>query len=135
MSRWTLLGLRLLVGGIFAVAGAVKITDPAGFAVEAANYRLLPGALVNLMAITLPWIEVLAGGLLVIGVWRRASAAVIAVLMAAFIVAITSALARGLDVRCGCFGKLSARPAGLKTLAQDGALFLAAAWVWRRSEN
>ena len=94
--------LRLVVGGVFVVAGTMKIWNPGGFANDVANYRLLPDALVNLVAITLPAVEVLAGGLLMAGVWKKPNALLIACLMAIFLAGITQAVLRHLDIRCGC---------------------------------
>ena len=100
-----------------------------------ANYRLLPHELLNLLAITLPWIEVAAGLFLVLGIWKRASALVITVLMIVFLAAIGQALARGLDIRCGCFGTVEARKVGVLALGQDFLLFIAAAWLaWREKD-
>jgi uncharacterized membrane protein YphA (DoxX/SURF4 family) len=121
--------LRLIVGGVFIAAGAVKIMEPAAFAVDIGNYRLLPHELINLVAITLPWIELGAGLLLVAGFWKQASASLIALMMAVFLMAIGQALARGLDVRCGCFGTVEARKVGVVALAQDAGLFVAALWL------
>jgi len=121
--------LRLAVGGVFVVAGLLKIWDPSSFAKDVANYRLLPDMLVNLMAITLPWIEVLAGGLLMAGVWKKPSALLITGMMAVFLVGISQAVYRHLDIHCGCFGTIEARKVGWKALAEDGVLFLAAAWL------
>jgi uncharacterized membrane protein YphA (DoxX/SURF4 family) len=121
--------LRLIVGGVFIAAGAVKIMEPAAFATDIANYRMLPHELVDLAAITLPWIELGAGLLLVAGFWKRPSAFLITAMMALFLMAIGQALARGLDVRCGCFGTVEARKVGAVALAQDLALCAAAAWL------
>jgi len=127
--------LRLVVGGIFVAAGVLKIAEPAGFAGDIGNYRLLPHELVNLLAIVLPWIEVAAGLLLVLGIWKRASALTITVLMIVFLAAIGQALARGLDVRCGCFGTVEARKVGVVAMGQDFLLFLVAAWLaWREKD-
>jgi len=124
--------LRLALGGAFVVAGTLKFLQPATFAADIGNYRLLPHEAINLLAITLPWIEVVAGILLALGVWRRASAAVIAVMLMIFLVAIGQALARGLDVRCGCFGTVEARKVSGLALGQDTALLAVAVWlVWR----
>ena len=124
--------LRLIVGGVFVVAGALKIWEPAAFATDIGNYRLLPHEAINLLAIMLPWIEVAAGLLLILGIWKRASALVVTVLMIVFLVAIAQALARGLDIRCGCFGTVDARKVGILALAQDAALLAMAAWLaWR----
>src|SRR5690349_10366790 len=70
---WLALLARVFLGGFYIVAGAVKIPNPGKFAEAVANYRLLAHPLINLAAITLPWIEVVAGVLLVFGLWRKAS--------------------------------------------------------------
>jgi uncharacterized membrane protein YphA (DoxX/SURF4 family) len=115
--------LRLLVGGVFVSAGLFKIADPANFALAVGNYRLAPHALNNLIAILLPWIEVLAGLLVLTGIWLRSAALVIASLTAMFIFAIVSALLRGLNIECGCFGTVGGRHIGLFSLVIDTTLF------------
>jgi uncharacterized membrane protein YphA (DoxX/SURF4 family) len=72
------------------------------------NYRLLPGALVNALALVMPWIELLVGILLVVGAWRREAALVAAVLLVVFLGAIGWNLARGHAIDCGCFDVRSA---------------------------
>ena len=63
----------------------------------------------NLVAVLLPWVEALAGALLIAGIWRRESALVIAVLLVVFLGAAASVLARGIDVEnCGCFSTAKA---------------------------
>ena len=124
--------LRLLVGGMFVFAGALKIADPAGFAVAVGNYRLVPHELTNLVAVLVPWVEVVAGVLVLAGIWLRAAALVITSLTVMFAVVIVSALARGLNIECGCFGTMGGKHIGLVNLAIDTALFgLAALLVWR----
>jgi uncharacterized membrane protein YphA (DoxX/SURF4 family) len=122
---------RLLLGGLFVAAGALKALDPSSFANDVARYGLVPDALINVFALALPWIELLAGGLLVVGAWTRAGALVIAALNAAFLVAVSVALARGLEV-CGCFGAAVARKASPWTLAEDAVLLAASIWLWRK---
>jgi putative oxidoreductase len=95
---------RLALGAVFLWAGVSKAADPHLFGLEIARYRMVPQELINLMAILLPWIEIVAGLALVVGVWPRASALVCAGLMLMFIGALVSALKRGLDIECGCFG-------------------------------
>lgn len=102
-SRAALAAFRLLLGGVFIWASVDKILHPAGFAKAIHDYRILPIALVNLAAITLPWVEALAGVLLIAGIWVRAGALVLSVLLGVFLIAIAAALARGLDITCGCF--------------------------------
>lgn len=127
--KWWLLTLRLIIGGLFLYAGAVKILDPAGFAKDIANYRLLPHAWVNLLAITLPWVEIISGGMLVVGIWKRANALLIGFLLVVFMAAILQALARDLDIKCGCFGTKGGRTTGAVTLIQDILLFAGCAWL------
>lgn len=95
-------GARLVVGGIFVMYAVDKIAAPADFAVNIERYDLLPLAVVNLMAILLPWIELLVGIFLLAGVRLQASAVIAAGLLLIFIAAIASAMARGLEINCGC---------------------------------
>ncbi len=63
---WLALAARLYLGGIFLFAAAHKVWDPAGFALDVATYDILPLELVNLQAIILPWVEVVAALLLLV---------------------------------------------------------------------
>jgi uncharacterized membrane protein YphA (DoxX/SURF4 family) len=144
--------LRLIIGGVFIVSAVIKIgnvqvshahgiqfshvPDLTQFAQDVANYHVPPRALTNLVAITLPWIELLAGGLLVLGIWKRASAAVITALMVVFLAAIGWALVHGYDIRCGCFGTVDARRVGVTALAEDFVLLAIAAWLaWGQEDS
>ena len=98
ITRWANLLLRAFLGGFYVVAGALKIPNPGKFAEAVGNYRLLPHSLINLVAITLPPIEVVAGLFLIFGLWRRASAWLINLMTLVFIAAISSAVARGLSI-------------------------------------
>jgi uncharacterized membrane protein YphA (DoxX/SURF4 family) len=95
--------LRLGLGVVFVVAAVPKITDPAGFAQSIANYRLVPLGLLNLQALLLPWVELGAGLLLVAGIWTRANLLLVSAMLLAFIAAIGMAMARHLNISCGCF--------------------------------
>lgn len=131
--RWI---LRLVVGGAFVFAGVLKIADPAKFALDVSNYRLVPHELINLVAIVMPWIEVVAGSFVLAGIWLRAAALVITSLTVLFAVVIGSALARGLNIECGCFGTIGGKHIGLVNLAIDATLFcLAALLAWRSGDR
>lgn len=133
IQDWVALGVRIFLGGFYIVAGAVKIPDPGKFAEAVANYRILPHEMLNLVAITLPWIEVTAGVLLVLGIWFRASAWLINVMTIVFIVAIGSAVARGLNIECGCFGTVGGREVGINAILEDLGLLAAGIWLlWKR---
>ena len=108
-NRWLLLILRIIVGGVFVWAGALKIADPLGFAQSIKNYQVIPHTLAFLIAVGLPWVEVLSGACLISGVFKRSSALIISLLLIGFIGLVSLALARGIDTSCGCFGSLSRR--------------------------
>lgn len=101
--KYTQLTLRILVGGIFLYASLNKLFAPEEFAKAIYNYDILPLVTINILAITLPYIEFISGGLLVIGRFIKGSSAVISISLIIFILALFSALARGLDINCGCF--------------------------------
>ncbi|MFH1437768.1 MAG: MauE/DoxX family redox-associated membrane protein [Pseudomonadota bacterium] len=104
---WISLPLRLYIGLVFVFACIHKIADPAVFAVDVATYQIMPLQLINLMAVILPWLELFAGIMIIIG-WRtRAASLCIAGMMAVFLTAIIIALARGLEMSCGCFASQS----------------------------
>jgi len=121
--------LRLVVGGAFIAAGSMKIAAPAAFVISIDNFRLLPHAGLHPLAITLPWIEVLAGLLLVAGFWKRPSALVCVCLMTVFTGAVVQAMARGLNIDCGCYGTVGAQRVGWMKLAENLCLLTAAVWL------
>ncbi len=119
--RWIALPLRLYIGYVFLFACWHKIMDPGTFAIDVATYQILPLWLVNLMAVILPWIELASGALIVVG-WRtRAAALLLAGMMTVFLVAIIIALARGLEMSCGCFASQSMQedPISIMTVLRD----------------
>jgi len=100
--------VQIALGAVFVVAALPKITDPPAFAHMIYNYRLVPGALVNGLALVMPWIELVVGILLILGAWRREAALVAALLLIVFLGAIGWNLARGHAIDCGCFDVRSA---------------------------
>ena len=121
-AAWLAVPVRWYVGVLFVGACLHKIAEPASFALDIATYDILPLATINLVAIGLPWIELIAGAML-IGGWRvRAASLVIAGMMLVFMVALCIALARGLDMSCGCFasqGAVEDDPISLMTVLRD----------------
>ena len=102
-SRHVALAARLILGAVFVYAAYDKLHDPRAFADAIDNYRLLPDSLVNLAAVTLPWVEIAVGTLLVVGVLAPGAALLGGSLLVVFTIALVAALARGLDIACGCF--------------------------------
>ncbi len=105
LARHTRLALvlRVLVGAFFIYASLDKIWNPAAFAKIVYQWQVVGPVPANLVAVTLPWVELLAGALLLAGAWRRESALVVALMLVVFLVAAASVMARGIDVEnCGC---------------------------------
>jgi uncharacterized membrane protein YphA (DoxX/SURF4 family) len=94
---------RVYLAVVFLLACWHKLLDPASFALDIATYQILPTVLVNPMALLLPWVELLAGLMLLLAFRTRAAALLIAGMMFMFTVAITIAVIRGLEMSCGCF--------------------------------
>lgn len=114
--------LRLLVGGAFIYAGSLKALDPAGFAQAVDNFRLLPYPLSCAIGVYLPWLEILAGAALVIGIFRAGATLLLGGLLVAFLVVLASAWARGLDISCGCFGHSTGNGHLWKSIVLDIAI-------------
>lgn len=116
---------RLFIGGLLVYAAYGKILEPGEFAKGVIGYQVVPDAWANLPAIVVPWVEIIAGGLLVIGLFTRASALIASALMAAFTAMMWWALARGIVIDdCHCFG--FAEPLSALLIVRDVALLAAA---------
>lgn len=100
--------MQIALGAVFVAAALPKIFDPPAFAHMIYNYRLVPGGLINGMALVMPWVELVAGATLILGVWKREAALVAGALLLVFVVALGVNLARGHAVDCGCFNLRSA---------------------------
>ncbi len=122
------LAARIAVGLVFLLYGLDKISNPDDFARAIANYKLLPESLVNLVAVTLPWVECILGLLLLAGQWVRSAALVSAFLLCVFLAAVSITLVRGLDINCGCLNAEAGRKVGIRLLVED-TLLLGAAGV------
>lgn len=102
-SEWLGTRVQIALGLLFIAAALPKLTDPPSFAHMIYNYRLLPGGLVNPFALVLPWLELLCGVALVLGIWSRSAAAAIGLLLIVFVAAVSVNLLRGNAIECGCF--------------------------------
>jgi putative oxidoreductase len=120
-NRAVLLAFRIVLGGLFVYAGAVKALAPLDFAQSIRNYQIVGQSLSFVAALVLPWLEILAGAALVLGLWKRGAALVVTALLVFFIVLTAVTMVRGLDVDCGCFGALD-RKAGLSVILEDLAM-------------
>lgn len=94
---------RLLVSAVFLIAAYGKIDDPLHFAEQVAAYRVAPLPLTNAIAYALPWVEVAAAGLLLLGIWRAEARFILLTLLVGFTFLKVYAELSGLQIDCGCF--------------------------------
>ena len=124
MTGWFVLMCRLAVGGVFIYASLDKLAHPEAFAQAIHYYRMVPGVLLHPWAHFLPVLEMVLGCALVLGLWRRGAALLSGGLIVVFMIAITTALIRGLDISCGCFNTDGGHGVGLDLLLRDVVLLL-----------
>jgi len=121
--------LRIALAAVLIVAGALKIGHAADLASAIAGFRLLPGAVVAPLALALPYVEIFFGGYLLLGLFTRTVAIVIAVQFALYAGAIASAVLRHIPADCGCFGPHDVATADWPHVAFDVALAAIAAII------
>lgn len=122
-NKYFLLVCRFILAFIFIFAGAEKIANPEGFAISISNYKLIPISAVNIFAITLPWIELITGILLLLGISVKENSFIILGFMIVFTLAVLISLFRGLKIDCGCFG--SDNKIGLLKLLENSLMIFA----------
>ena len=120
-------GAQIVLGLLFLFAALAKIVDVTSLAREVHNFRLVPFWSEHLVAMTLPWVELMAGLALVLGIRARAGAWVAGALLVGFTLGVALAIARGLNFECGCFGTAAGTRIGWSKLGENfGMLALAA---------
>ncbi|MCP4571038.1 MAG: DoxX family membrane protein [bacterium] len=124
-TPWLVLACRLGVGGVFLYAAWDKLLHPQAFAQAIHFYHLVPASLLHPWAHLLPVLEIVVGLALVLGLLQRGAALLAGGLTVVFMVAIAAALARGLDISCGCFHTDGGHGVGLELLVRDTVLLAA----------
>jgi putative oxidoreductase len=124
---------RLILGSIFIVASYDKITNPEQFAIDIDNYRILPFYVVNFFGVLVPWCEFFCGLLLITGIYWRTSAMIIGFMLLFFIGFLASAMIRGLDIDCGCFG--TGTSVSIWRIVEDVIFLTLALFVYRHRQS
>ena len=127
---------RLVLGGVFIYASLDKIANPAEFAKAIGNYHVLPFGLENLLALFLPWLELLTGILLIAGIMVDGATILIISMNIVFIFAISQALARGISIECGCFSVSTEGGSniGFQTILRDVVYLIMAFIIFYRQD-
>ena len=135
---WLTIRVQIALGAIFVAAALPKIADPPSFAHMIYNYRILPAGLINISALVMPWVEIVAGLCLILGIWVKPARWIIGAMLAVFMVAITVNLVRGNAIDCGCFDLSAAgktyeeriRDMWLVLVRDAGMLLMIAQMAW-----
>jgi uncharacterized membrane protein YphA (DoxX/SURF4 family) len=135
-ARWVSTAARLVLGGVFLVAGVLKAIDPQSSVAAVRAYELLPSSFATIVGWGLPFVEIAIGLLLLAGIATRAVAGAATILLLIFMAAVVSAAVRGLSIDCGCFGGggrvAPGQTAYGRELVRDTGLLLLALWlVWK----
>ena len=128
---------RLVLGGVFIYASLDKIANPAEFAKAIGNYHVLPFGLENLLALFLPWLELLTGIFLIAGIMVDGATILIISMNIVFIFAISQALARGISIECGCFSVSTEGGSniGFQTILRDFVYLIMAFIIFYRQDK
>lgn len=127
---------RIFLGFMFIYASLDKIAHPEEFAKQIGYYKALPFGLENVLAIVLPWTELIVGICLLAGLLVDGATLVSIIMMLVFILVISQAMLRGIDITCGCF-KVSAdsEKLGLDTIIRDIVFLIMSFIVLNRQER
>lgn len=125
---------RIGLGALFIYSALAKISDPDDFARAVMRYGVLPDFTIGIFSLTMPMLELLAGLSMLFTKWLRESALLVSGMLAMFIVALIQALARGLEISCGCFGvpSVGGREEIVIALVRDVVLIVPSVWLMFR---
>lgn len=123
-NRRLMVIFRLIVGGVFVFSGFAKLmSPPEEFAEAIRSYQIAPQLFLYPLALTLPWVELLTGAFLCVGLFSRIAATVAAAQLALFMGVIFVAMIKGVDLKdCGCFGAIGLKETPPQTLIRDAIL-------------
>jgi uncharacterized membrane protein YphA (DoxX/SURF4 family) len=115
---------RIYLALVFILSGLDKISNLSAFATSIENYDILPIQLINLIAIVIPWIEVITGALLLLGFYIKENSIIIGSLLGVFTLAVLSAVLRNLDIDCGCQGTFDGQKVGILKIIENVSLII-----------
>ena len=133
INPYLILLIRCLLGLVFVYASYDKILDPGKFARDIANYHIVPFGLENSIAIILPWLELLIGAGIILGIFLDGSVVLSGSFLILFIFMIFQAMMRGFNIECGCGLKEGEMVGWSKIL--ENIVFLGASYIVFYSRN
>jgi putative oxidoreductase len=134
LNRWRWVPLFIL-GVVFIVAAVPKALDPQAFFKAIQAYKILPSEIALFLAFYVPWLELVLVAGLGLRAWRRAALLIQGVMVLGFMGAILSAIIRGLNISCGCWGAGTFQPTLWMSLGIDALLLVVVAWAWANERS
>lgn len=110
---------RIYLALVLIISGLDKINNLTVFADSIANYKILPVQFINILAIIIPWIEVVVGGLLLLGIYIKENSVISFSVLLIFTLAVLSAVIRNLDIDCGCQGTFNGQKVGIIKILEN----------------
>lgn len=110
---------RIYLALVLILSGLDKINNLTVFADSIANYKILPVQFINILAIIIPWIEVVVGGLLLLGIYIKENSVISFSVLLIFTLAVLSAVIRNLDIDCGCQGTFNGQKVGIIKILEN----------------
>jgi len=123
-SEYLSILFRYAIGIYFIYASLSKVPYPAQFASIVANYRLMPYWTINSIAVIVPWLEMVTGLFLLLGLWTRAAASIIVLLLVSFNIMIGINVVIGAPITCGCHDTVGEPVSWWKITKNTGWLLL-----------
>ena len=127
LDRYLIVTTRIILGAVFLWASFGKILEPGDFARSISNYHIVPFGIENIIALILPWLELLIGMGLILGIMVDGSVQISAILLIMFIIMIGQAMLRGFNIECGC-GLKEGEMIGLNKILEN-IVFLGGAYI------
>ena len=126
-DRYLIVTTRIILGAVFLWASFGKILEPGDFARSISNYHIVPFGIENIVALILPWLELLIGMGLILGIMVDGSVQISAILLIMFILMICQAILRGFNIECVC-GLKEGEMIGLNKILEN-IVFLGGAYI------
>ena len=127
LDRYLIVITRIILGADFLWASFGKILEPGDFARSISNYHIVPFGIENIIALILPWLELLIGMGLILGIMVDGSVQISAILLIMFILMIGQAMLRGFNIECGC-GLKEGEMIGLNKILEN-IVFIGGAYI------
>jgi|TARA_B100000678_G_C17921449_1_gene387524 uncharacterized membrane protein YphA (DoxX/SURF4 family) len=127
LDRYLIVITRIILGAVFLWASFGKILEPGDFARSISNYHIVPFGIENIIALILPWLELLIGMGLILGIMVDGSVQISAILLIMFILMIGQAMLRGFNIECGC-GLKEGEMIGLNKILEN-IVFIGGAYI------